>query len=113
MWGKVYTIMVVTDIWFWIMYLYDIMNHFNAGGSRCENGKWRKGMFLQVWNENSSFVTPFEKDAEGHFNYDKYHYYGKIVWWMIPMSKLKKSIDGKGKVGYNPINWPKQCWFKM
>jgi hypothetical protein len=36
-------------------------------------------MFLQVWNENSSFVTPFEKDAEGHFNYDKYHYYGKIV----------------------------------
>lgn len=86
---------------------------FQCGGWRCENGKWRKWMFLQVWNENSSFVTPFEKDAEGHFNYDKYHYYGKIVWWMIPMSKLKKSIDGKGKVGYNPINWPKQCWFKM
>lgn len=59
---------------------------FQCGGKDAENGKLIKWMFLQVWNENSSFVTPFEKDAEGHFNYDKDHYYGKIVWWMIPMS---------------------------
>ena len=70
-------------------------------------------MFYKFGMKILHLSPPFEKDAEGDFNYDKYHYYREIVWWMIPMSKLKKSIDGKGKVGYNPINWPKQCWFKM